>query len=178
MDTVTGSPPPVQVAKLSQRLFCFVNWVCAPTPVAALQPARGCVFAREIFSCCFCQTWMGILGAESRFRMRTAAPSPASMVLSNGRVLPVFSWGRRGGPMIYKKPQSPQREREPSQHGVGLFPWIQSGMLWVWPRCRPAVLLAARLWVGRVIEKKPSFSWEATGAGLEAMCTREIHIEY
>lgn len=81
--------------------------------------------------------------------------------------------------MIYKKPQSPQRECEPSQHGVGLFPWIQSGMLdLAKAQTRPAVLLAAQRWVGRVIEKKPSFSRKATGAGLEATCTREIHIGY
>lgn len=72
--------------------------------------------------------------------------------------------------MVYKKPQSPRHDHEPSQYG--LVPWSQSEAL------GPAVSLGCTALCWGVIETDLSFYRRPDGAELEAVginCTRDVH---
>lgn len=77
----------------------------------------GLWFCSRVFSCClqdasrarpewghweitYCDMWSAALSVI--------------MAQNNGRVLAVTSWERKGVHMVYKKPESPQNEQEPS----------------------------------------------------------------
>lgn len=108
------------------------DWVCAPTSVAwdsstAHSGLWVCTGDFQLLAECWQgQAWMGHWGIFSGHTW-SAALSSVLMAQNNGRVLAVSSWERKGVHVVYKKPQSPQHEHEPGQHG--LVPWSQGEAL-------------------------------------------------
>lgn len=109
------------------------DWVCAPTSVAwgSSTAHSGLWVCTEDFQllveCWQGQTCMGTLGGISCCHTWSAALSSVLMAQNKGRVLAVSSWERKGMHVVNKRPQSPQHEHEPGQHG--LVPWSQGEAL-------------------------------------------------
>lgn len=109
-----GWLPPLQV----------LIWLVHPP----LWPTLGCGFVQEISTADPCRMLAGPgMDGDTGGHPAVTALCSVLMAQNSSRALAVSSQERKGVHTVYRKPQSPQHEHEPSQHG--LVPWSQSEAL-------------------------------------------------